>query len=123
MRTADVADFERCEAIEPAAVAVLPKWDSYTMGYAPDGRQRFIDDRFLSLAYTSLSGSPGATSGDGLPLVLRGGHAVGSWSHRINGNAMSISVMPFEGEPVSDRVFDAVGELLSASSLSVTPAG
>src|SRR5205823_669566 len=44
----DVDAFDRTERIEPDAVDVLPKWDSYSMGYAPDGRQRFIDGRFLS---------------------------------------------------------------------------
>jgi hypothetical protein len=115
----DAAAFDRLEPIDPLSISLLPKWDSYTMGYAPDGRQRFIDDRFLSLAYTSVSGSPGATSGDGLPLVLRGGRALGTWSHRFAGNRLLATVEPFEGEPVPDSVFEAVGELLSASSLSV----
>jgi winged helix DNA-binding protein len=114
--------FERSRPVDPAAVAVLPKWDSYTMGYAPDGRQRFIDDRFLSLAYTSVMGSPGATSGDGRPLLLVGGMAVGTWSHRFEGQRMLIDIPMFEGASVSERAFDAVRELLSASSVEVTTA-
>jgi Winged helix DNA-binding domain len=116
----DALEVDQCEPIDPDAMDVLPKWDSYTMGYAPDGRQRFIDDRFLSLAYTSVLGSPGATSGDGLPLVLRGGRAVASWSHRFAGNRLLITITPFEEAKLPDRVFDAVGELLSASSIEVT---
>src|SRR5207302_3509558 len=77
----DADAFDRTTPIEPDVIDVVPKWDSYSMGYAPDGRQRFIDDRFLSLAYTSVAGSPGATSGDGLPLILKGGRAIGSWKH------------------------------------------
>jgi hypothetical protein len=103
-------------------VDVLPKWDSYTMGYAPDGRQRFIDDQYLPLAYTSVTGSPGATSGDGLPLVLRRGRTVGTWSHRFDGHKLNVTVCPFEGERISDRAFEAVGELLSASKIIVTTA-
>jgi hypothetical protein len=116
----DADAFDRCEPLEAEATAVLPKWDSYTMGYAPDGRQRFVDDRFLSIAYTSVQGSPGATSGDGLPLVLRGGRAVASWSHRFAGNRLIVSIRPFENEAAPDGVFDAVGELLDASSVEVT---
>src|SRR5205823_15026615 len=114
-----IRDFERTEPIEPDAVDVLPKWDSYTMAYAPDGRQRFVDDRFLSLAYTTVVGSPGATSGDGNPLILRGGRAVASWSHRFAGNRLIVSIRPFENEAAPDGVFDAVGELLDASSVEV----
>jgi hypothetical protein len=118
---ADSQAFGRVEPIDPEAVDVLPKWDSYTMGYAPDGRQRLVEDRFLSRAYTSVAGSPGATAGDGLPLVLRSGRAVASWSHHFEGNRLSITVAPFEGQQVPDRVFDAVGTLLGASSLDVEP--
>ena len=33
-------DFHRTEPLDPEAVDVVPKWDAYTMGYAPDGRHR-----------------------------------------------------------------------------------
>ena len=116
----DAAAFECIDQIDPKAMDVLPKWDSYTMGYAPDGRQRFVDDRFLCLAYTAVVGSPGATSGDGNPLILRGGRAVASWSHRFVGNRLIVSVKPFARAALSDDIFDAVGQQLSASSVDVT---
>jgi hypothetical protein len=117
--------FDHVQPVDPEAVDVLPKWDSYTMAYAPDGRQRLVDDRFLSRAYTSVAGSPGATAGDGLPLVLRSGRAVASWSHRFEGNRLTLTVAPFEGQRLPDSAFDAIGQLLSASSISVgvTPLG
>ena len=117
--------FDHVQPVDPEAVDVLPKWDSYTMAYAPDGRQRLVDDRFLSRAYTSVAGSPGATAGDGLPLVLRSGCAVASWSHRFEGNRLTVMVAPFEGQRLPDSAFDAIGQLLSASSISVgvTPRG
>jgi hypothetical protein len=119
----DVDAFDHPEPIAAQSLAVLPKWDSLTMGYAPDGRQRFIDDRYLSLAYTSVAGSPGATSGDGLPLILRGGRAIATWSHRFAGNKLTIAVQPFESATQVDHTeFERIGELLSASSLEVTPA-
>jgi hypothetical protein len=111
--------FDACEALPAESVAILPKWDSYTMGYAPDGRQRFIDNRYLNRAYTSTA-SPGATSGDGLPLVLFGGQAVATWSHRLAAKQLVVSLQPFDGTAISDRAFDALGELLSAPSISVT---
>ncbi len=114
--------FENATPIRPEAIDVLPKWDSYTMGYAPDGRRRFVEDQYLSRAYTAALNSPGATAGDGNPLVLRGGQAVASWSHRFVGNRLVVSVSPFNEERLPDSVFDAVGELLSASAVEVTTA-
>ena len=117
---ADLKAFETCQPLEPDAIDVLPKWDSLTMGYAPDGRQRFIDDEYLPLAYTSVTGSPGATSGDGMPLILRGGRAVGTWTHRFDGQRMQITIRPFAKQTkLPDDTFGAVGELLNASSVGV----
>jgi hypothetical protein len=118
----DVDAFDNVEAIDPARVDVVPKWDSYTMGYAPDGRERFIDESFLKLAYTSVGGSPGATAGDGLPLVLRGGRAVATWSHRFSGDQLAVSVAPFSEDakaPIDETAFSAAAALLGATSLSV----
>lgn len=115
----DAHAFDTVEALDPDALAVLPKWDSYTMAYAPDGRQRLVEDRFLGRAYTSVGGSPGATAGDGLPLVLRSGQAVATWSHRFEGQRMLVSIAPFEGEQPTCDAFDAVGRLLSASTVEI----
>ncbi|TME93509.1 MAG: hypothetical protein E6I52_24215 [Chloroflexi bacterium] len=90
------------------------------MAYAPDGRQRLVDDAFLGRAYTTVEGSPGATAGDGLPLVLRSGRAVAIWSHRFDGQRLSVTVAPFEGQQLPNSAFDAVGQLLSASTIDVT---
>jgi len=119
----DAAEFDRVERVDTDRIDVLPKWDSYIMGYAPDGRQRFIEDRYLKLAYTSVAGSPGATAGDGLPLVLRGGQAVASWSHRLTGNQLVISVRPFADDPrLDESAFAAIGALLGTATLAVTTA-
>jgi hypothetical protein len=118
----DADAFDSVEPIDAERIDVLPKWDGYTMGYAPDGRGRFIDDAYLKLAYTSVSGSPGATAGDGLPLVLRGGRAVATWSHRFSGNQMAVSVAPFLEQakaPIDDAAFSAAASLLGASALTV----
>jgi hypothetical protein len=113
-------DFARVPPLDPDAIDVLPKWDAYTMGLAPDGRQRFIDPEHLRLAYSD--GSTSATSGDGHPLVLRGGRAVARWAHRFKGKKLLVEVTPFEAGPLPPRLhsaFDGVGALLGASAIEV----
>jgi Winged helix DNA-binding domain len=53
------------------AVDLLPKWDSYTMGYAPDGRDRFADPDVVKQCYDFR--------GDGRPVILVDGRASGTW--------------------------------------------
>lgn len=125
LRAEDEAAFASTEPLDPDAVALLPKWDAYTMGYAPDGRQRFVDDAHMLLAYSTAKMGAGATSGDGNPLVLRGGRAVAAWSHRFAGDRMTVAVQPFEpGTRLPlDGLFDEIGGLLGASSVTVSAAG
>ena len=64
----------------------------------------------------------GATAGDGLPLILRGGRAVATWSHRLSGKTMSVTVSPFdmtarEGEELlatTASEFERIGQLFEA---------
>ena len=108
--------------LDPETIDVLPKWDSYTMGYAPDGRRRFVDDAHLRLAYSTADTKIGATAGDGLPLILRGGRAVATWSHRLSGKAMSVTVSPFDmtasqGDELLAKTaseFERIGQLFEA---------
>lgn len=121
---AELADaFASVEPLDPGAVALLPKWDAYTMGYAPDGRRRFVDDAHLKLAYSTAKMGAGATSGDGNPLVLRGGRAIAAWSHRFSGDRMTVTVTPFEPDAANliprDGLVDEIGALLGAKSLAV----
>jgi hypothetical protein len=120
------AAFEGVEPVDPDALDVLPKWDAYTMGHAPDGRQRLVDDQHLAIAYSAKDTGAGATAGDGLPLVLRGGRAVATWAHRFTGNRMLVTVTPFESDALSravyERAFDEVGQLLGATTVEVTAA-
>ena len=118
------ADFASAGPVDAEAVAVLPKWDAYTMGYAPDGRQRFVADEHLPLAYSKAkTGGAGATSGDGNPLLLRGGRAVAAWSHKFTGDRMTVTLTPFEPRALAslphDSLFDDVGRLLGAKSVTV----
>jgi len=117
---ADVGAFGSVATIAGDAIDVLPKWDAYTMAYAPTGRQRLLADEHARLAYTSRDGSPGATAGDGLPLVLRGGRAVGTWSHRFQARSMPVEIAPFPGERVDldalEAPFQRIARLMGASA-------
>jgi hypothetical protein len=120
--------WEACQPLDPDAVDVLPKWDAYTMGHAPDGRGRLLDDAHLPLAFTTAATRVGATAGDGLPLLLRGGRAVATWAYRLDGSRMAVTVQPFEatGRDATDLVelarpaFERVGVLFGAT-VSVSP--
>jgi Winged helix DNA-binding domain len=59
------------KAKPPTGVDLLPKWDVYTMGYAPDGRDRFAHPDVVKQCYDFR--------GDGRPVVLLDGQAAGTW--------------------------------------------
>ncbi len=117
------AAFASVQPIDPDAIALLPKWDAYTMGYAPDGRRRFVADEHLPFAYSKAgTGGAGATSGDGNPLLLRGGRAIAAWSHKFAGHKMTVEVTPFEPRALAslslNSLFDEIGHLLGARSVT-----
>jgi Winged helix DNA-binding domain len=72
----DLAAFEAV-AQPKNSVDLLPKWDSYTMGLAPDGRARFVHPDVQPRVYSQ--GGGGTLPGDGFPVVLVDGAAVGLW--------------------------------------------
>lgn len=114
----DVDAFEVAAPIDPHALILLPKWDSYTMAYPAGGRDRLVRPAHGELAYSRRAS--GATVGDGLPLVLRGGRAVAAWSHRFAGDRMEVRLAPFEdAPPLPDAVFEGVGSMLGASKVVV----
>jgi hypothetical protein len=59
------------KAKPPTGVDLLPKWDVYTMGYAPDGRDRFAHPDVVKQCYDFR--------GDGRPVILVNGQAAGTW--------------------------------------------
>jgi Winged helix DNA-binding domain len=66
-------DRDGFESAKPAknAVDLLPKWDCYQMGYAPDGRDRFAHPDVVDRCYDFR--------GDGRPVILVDGEAAGTW--------------------------------------------
>ena len=69
LHSGDRKAFDRAK--KPSGVDLLPKWDSYTMGYAPDGRDRFADPAVVKQCYDFR--------GDGRPVILVDGQAAGVW--------------------------------------------
>jgi hypothetical protein len=68
-----VEDRKRFETAKPVkgTVDLLPKWDCYQMGYAPDGRDRFAHPDVVERCYDFR--------GDGRPVILVDGEAAGTW--------------------------------------------
>lgn len=122
------AEFERADPLEPDRLDLLPKWDAYAMGYAPDGRARFVDDAHMPLAYShaETKGRAGATSGDGLPVLLRGGRAVASWSHRFERTTLRVTLTPFGPDlpPLTriEQALEGIAALLGAAAVTVKSA-
>ncbi len=101
----DRETFEAAEPPGPDAVDVLPKWDCYTMGYAADGRGRFVHPDVRGRVYTPV--------GDGLGVVLVGGTAAGAWEARFSGKVMEARLDMFErpGARLKKTIKDRFGEI------------
>jgi hypothetical protein len=55
----DHEGFEAAEALERGSVDLLLKWDCYTMGYASDGRRRFVHPEAQACVYNEADESLG----------------------------------------------------------------
>ena len=82
LRAEDANAFEKAGPPPDGTIDVLPKWDSLTMGYEAKGRSRFVEDRHLDRAYDFR--------GDGMPLILMDGRAIGAWTSRMKGKRMEV---------------------------------
>ncbi len=116
----DADSFESFKFPAEDSLDLLPQWDCYTMGYAPDGRSRFVSSDMQDKIYGAL----GATGGNALGTVLVNGLAHGSWSSRFKGTNMNIALTMFE-KPASqlekdiESQFNEMAGLLKAKSLEV----
>jgi hypothetical protein len=102
-------------------VTILPQWDSYLMGYAPDGRARIIADNHLAQVYGKL----GATGGNALGTLLVNGKATGIWKHKFKGTQVQFDLQFLEA--VADSVSQAIhaqlqeiGHLMQAKKITIT---
>ena len=107
----DEAAFARAKPVKNT-VDLLPKWDAYTMGYAPDGRERFVHADNHAAVYTPIG--PGLP-GDGNPIVLVDGQATATWTFTVKDGP---AVQPFDtlGPRIRQRVdekLEQIGDLLA----------
>jgi hypothetical protein len=100
-------------------VDLLPKWDPYTMGHAPDGRARLVHPDNQRRIYVQKGivapGQPNiGLPGDGYPTVLVDGQAVGTWNVTLRGTGVELfdSIGVTTRRQLDDRL-GAVQELLS----------
>lgn len=119
LHTDDLDAWNDCQPLSEDEVAVLPKWDPYTMGYQSDGRTRFVREEHQALAYPKIR----ATRGDAAPVVLRRGEAAASWGHRFKRDRMEVVVSPFEpGDSLdwlAEAHFEPAATVLGASDITL----
>jgi hypothetical protein len=81
-----VRDDEAFSKVKPLKnrIALLPRWDAYTMGHAPDGRDRFVHPDVQADVYTPMgTGLPG----DGNPVILVDGEVAALWTFSLKEGA------------------------------------
>ncbi len=116
----DLSKFESFKITSKNSIDILPQWDSYIMGYAPDGRERFA----CSDNQDKIYGKLGATGGNALGTVLVNGLAFGSWSSRFKGDKMLVSLNIFDKvsgklkNDIKDQ-FEKIAAFLNAKSLVI----
>lgn len=94
LRAADGAAFSATPPVRDH-VDLLPRWDPYTMGYAPDGRGRLVHPDNQTRIYVRKAviapGQPNiGLPGDGYPVVLVDGEAVGTWNLTLKGSSIEL---------------------------------
>lgn len=80
--------FEKVKPLTGDVIDILPKWDCYTMGYAPDGRERFVTRDTQTRIYDLV--------GDGYGAILWNGLAIAAWDLRSAKDALDVNVDWFE---------------------------
>jgi hypothetical protein len=101
IRPEDRSKFEKAK--KPQGVDLLPKWDSYTMGYAPDGRDRLAHPDVVKECYDFR--------GDGRPVILVDGQAVGTWE---KGEVDLFDTVPAKTRKAIDERLEAIKAFLDS---------
>lgn len=112
----DLADLPTRRAVDPG-LRLLPEFDGLLLGYAPAGRDRFLDPLHLDRIWTRVNGMFA-------PMILLDGRIVGSWRTmpgRPAGDAV-IELRPFTaGSGVTEeKATAAIGDAARALDLTVT---
>jgi hypothetical protein len=91
----DLPAHETAAPLRDDDLALVPKWDAWTMGYPVDGRSRFVDRDVHDRIYDG--------DGNAMGVVVVAGRAVGAWSHRGVGGWMEVGLDPFDRWPARLR--------------------
>ncbi|MBS1690172.1 MAG: winged helix DNA-binding domain-containing protein [Bacteroidetes bacterium] len=115
----DLNEYEHFKTPKIDSIDLLPQWDSYIMGYAPDGRARFVSPDMQNNIYGAL----GATAGNGLGTVLINGLAHGAWNTKFTGNKMAVTLNMFEKVTAKaskeiEAQFESMAMLIHAKTIS-----
>lgn len=107
--------FEKIKTFEKDVIAILPKWDAYTMGYAPDGRERFVTRDMQTRIYDK--------AGDGYGAVLVNGLAVAAWDAKTPKDILQVNIDWFEKPNAHLKQgvvseFDAVAKFLESNGVT-----
>lgn len=113
--------FESFAGLDFKQIDLLPQWDCYTMGYAPDGRRRFIEDEGLQRLYGKL----GATGGNALGALMIKGQVEGVWTSRFKGKKMEVSLDLFtklaSNKNKVEKAFQDIALLLQSKEVIINP--
>lgn len=94
------------------SVVLLPKWDAYTMGHAPDGRQRLVHPDLQEAVYSPVG--VGLT-GDGNPVILVDGQVAAIWTYTLK-DGPTLRLLDSLGPTVRrkvDRELEAIASFLA----------
>ena len=116
----DLKEFEDFNTEPKDSIDILPQWDSYIMGYAPDGRQRFVSPDMQHHIY----GDIGATGGNGFGTVMINGEVFAVWDCKFSGTKMNLRLNMFKepGKKFEDRIekeFQDLSKLFKAKKMVI----
>jgi hypothetical protein len=112
--------FSRIKGFKSDVIDVLPKWDCYEMGYAPDGRGRFVTPDMQTRIYDLV--------GDGVGAILLNGLAVAAWDLRGFKDTLDVNIDWFEKPTAKLKQaviseMDAVAAFLEAKAVQIKHLG
>jgi hypothetical protein len=102
----DLPAYESAPPLRYDDLALVPKWDPWTMGYPMDGRSRFVDRDVHDRIYDG--------DGNAMGAILVAGRAVGAWTQRGVGGRMEAGLDPFDRWPA--RLRESVETRLRAAA-------
>lgn len=112
--------FSRIKPLASDVIDVLPKWDCYEMGYAPDGRGRFVTPDMQTRLYDLV--------GDGVGAILLNGLAVAAWDLKSVKDVLEVNIDWFEKPTARLKQavvaeMEAIGMYLESKSVRIKHLG